>query len=431
MEYQYDTINNTVTAIMRSNEELADTKPTWALSSDKMTYTKVFNENGSYSTVVTDIYGNTTNVVIKVTQIDDKGPEISLEYIHNQNGTITVIMHSNEELADTKPTWTLSQNKLEYTKIFNEDTEYSTAVYDIYGNETWVKITILTRSYTYTNAVGPNITVKYLYDSYDKVTVQIISDTPLKDTKSTWTLSQDKMIYKKVFTENEIYATVVEDINGNQVEISIIVNFFKDTFKGIDVSEYQKMINWSAVKSTGIDFAIIRVGYRGWGSSGTLVEDRYFSTNIQQATRVGMDIGFYFFTQATTVAEARQEAQYTLSLLSKYNVPVKYPIAIDTERTPVGTGRADGLSKQTRTDIVIAFCEEIKSAGYKPMIYANKNWLLNDLEVQRLTGYDVWLAHYTTSTDYQYPYTIWQYTSSGSVSGIVGNVDMNVAYKRY
>ena len=428
LQYVYDSVSNTVEVTMKSNEEIKDTKPSWTLSEDKLSYTKTFGANDTYTTDIQDIYGNITTVKIEVTQIDDKGPVITLEYIYNADGTTTVIMHSNEELAQTKPSWTLSEDKLTYTKTFGADDEYATDVEDIYGNVTWVKIRIATKSYQYSNT-DFIVNVKYLYDSNDKVTVKLISNHPLKDTKSSWTLSEDKMVYTRVFPNNDIYTTDVEDIYGNKLTVTIIVDFFKDTHKGIDVSEYQKFIDWRTVKNSGIDFAIIRVGYRGYGT-GRIVEDRFFANNIQEATKVGMDIGFYFYSQAISVEEAVQEAQFTLQLLSKYNVPIKYPIAIDTERTPNGTGRADVLSKELRTEVVRAFCNEIQKAGYKTMIYANKDWLLNDLNITDL-NYDVWLAHYTNKTDYQYPYTIWQYTSTGSVNGIVGNVDMNIGYKKY
>ena len=416
---------------MKSNEPLGDTKPSWTLSSDKLSYSKLFYDNTNYTTAVEDIYGNKTEVLIQINQIDKRAPKVTTEYVYNNDGTVTVIIHSDEILADTRVTWKLSANQLDYERTFSTDTEYATTVEDLFGNIAWVKIKIQTKAYTYNNSVGPNITVKYLYDGNDVVTVKMISDRPLKDTKPSWTLSADKMVYTKVYHANESYITNVIDINGNEVNVSIIVNFFKNTFKGIDVSEYQKIIDWQAVKNSGIDFAIIRAGYRGYGQAGTIMKDRFFERNIQEATRVGMDIGIYFYSQAITVEEARQEARYTLSLLSAYNVPVKYPIAIDTEHTPVANGRADNISKELRTEIVRAFCNEIQNAGYKPMIYANKNWLLEALNITSLSSYDTWLAHYATSTDYKYPYTIWQYTSSGTVNGIVGNVDRNIGYKRY
>ncbi len=432
LEYLYDTNKNTEIVVMHSNERLKNTKKTWELSKDGLTYTsKEMTTNGSYYTEVEDMWGNKTRVKIEITQIDDKPPQISLTYEYNkEDDSIVVTMNSNEELGDTKPTWSLSQDKKSYTKVFKENQEYSTPVEDRYGNQVWIKIKIYTKLFTYEHSKGPNITVKYLYDSSERVTVYIISDRKMKNTKPTWKLSEDGYIYTKTFTSNNSYTTNVIDVGGNEVNVSIIVNFFKDTLKGIDVSEFQKIIDWQRVKRTGIDFAIIRVGYRGWGS-GRLVTDMFFDNNIKEATKAGIDIGIYFFTQATTEQEAKEEAKYTINLLSKYNVPVKYPIAIDTEKTPPGNGRGDKILKEQRTKIVQAFCQEIEKSGYKSMIYGNKNWLLNDLEIEKLSKYDIWLADYITTTNYQYPYTIWQYTSGGNVSGIGGVVDMNIGYKRY
>lgn len=186
---------------------------------------------------------------------------------------------------------------------------------------------------------------------------------------------------------------------------------------------------WNQVKASGIDFAMIRAGFRGYGSSGSMNLDPYFETNLKNAALNGLDIGIYFYSQAITVEEAIEEADFVLNLLKTYNIEIKYPIAIDTERTPGGTGRADALSAEQRTDICIAFCERIEQAGYKSMIYANKDWLLNNLNLNRLSDYDIWLAHYTNETDFKYAYTMWQYTSTGAINGIIGNVDMNYCYK--
>ena len=144
-----------------------------------------------------------------------------------------------------------------------------------------------------------------------------------------------------------------------------------------------------------------------------------------------MNIGIYFYSQAINESEAIQEARYTINQISKYNVPIKYPIVIDTEKTPVGTGRADYISKEQRTKVIRAFCEEVKKLGYKPMIYSNRDYLYYNMNIENLNQYDVWVAHYAKSTNYKYPYTIWQYTSSGYVNGIVGNTDMDIGYKKY
>lgn len=208
---------------------------------------------------------------------------------------------------------------------------------------------------------------------------------------------------------------------------------------GIDVSFYQNLINWNAVSKTGYsDFAMIRAGFRGYGASGSLNTDTQFINNVKGAKANGIPVGLYFFTQAVNTKEAVQEANYVLGLVNAakaYGVKVTYPIAIDTETANGGAGRADRLDVATRTAVCKAFCDTIKKAGYTPAIYASRDWFYNNLDMNQLRGYDIWLAHYTGSiskkTDYKYNYDMWQYTSSGKVNGITGNVDLNVSYKNY
>ena len=208
---------------------------------------------------------------------------------------------------------------------------------------------------------------------------------------------------------------------------------------GIDVSFYQNLINWNAVSKTGYsDFAMIRAGFRGYGASGSLNTDTQFINNVKGAKANGIPVGLYFFTQAVNTQEAVQEANYVLGLVNAakaYGVKVTYPIAIDTETANGGAGRADRLDVATRTAVCKAFCDTIKKAGYTPAIYASRDWFYNNLDMNQLRGYDIWVAHYTGSvsnkTDYKYNYDMWQYTSSGRVNGITGNVDLNVSYKNY
>lgn len=215
-------------------------------------------------------------------------------------------------------------------------------------------------------------------------------------------------------------------------------------FYGIDVSEHNGMINWFEVASSGkVDFAIIRAAYRGYGT-GRIVTDNTFSRNILGASANGIDIGLYFFTQAINEEEAIQEADYIMNLIKTYNIKTKYPIAIDTEYSSSTTngvndnkGRADNLSVEERTAVCKAFCDRIIQYGYTPMIYASVNWFYNNLDESKLTSYEKWVAHYTngglqTPTNYKNPYSIWQYTSTGSLPGIYSKgLDLNICYKKY
>ena len=222
-------------------------------------------------------------------------------------------------------------------------------------------------------------------------------------------------------------------ITGNQVIGGVMYTFGGDGAlsqssgnRGIDVSKYQGNIDWGAVAASGINFAIIRVGYRG-SSSGALVQDPYFKKNISGATKAGIKVGLYFFTQAVNEAEAVEEASMAMSLASGYKVT--YPIFIDTESA--SGGRANGLSKSARTAVVKAFCQTIRNGGYKAGVYASKSWYANQLNASALNGYCIWVAQYNSSCTYSGKYDMWQYSSKGSVSGIKGNVDMNISYTGY
>ena len=202
--------------------------------------------------------------------------------------------------------------------------------------------------------------------------------------------------------------------------------------QGIDVSEWNGDINWKEVKEAGIDFAIIRVAYRGYGSAGVLVEDAYYKENIAEAQAAGIPVGAYIFSQATNVKEAQEEANYILNRIKNYDIDL--PVVLDFEYASNAdglTGRlyeADLTAKEA-TDVCMAFCETVESAGYTPMVYANADMLKNDLNAQTISSvYPVWLAHYTNKTDYTGDYDFWQYTSVGKVNGISGNVDMNYRY---
>ena len=212
------------------------------------------------------------------------------------------------------------------------------------------------------------------------------------------------------------------DNNGKRIDEGKIA-------KGIDVSKWQGNIDWKAVKASGVDYAIIRVGYRGYGS-GALVEDPYFRQNIQGATAAGLKVGVYFFSQAVTTAEAVEEASMAIKAVKGYKL--HYPIYFDTEAATLdGSGRADRLGSGQRTDIANAFCQTVKNSGYKAGVYASKSWFQYNINYSTLSKYDIWLAHYTTTTDFAHRYDMWQYTGSGSCPGVSGGVDLNWAYKVY
>lgn len=194
---------------------------------------------------------------------------------------------------------------------------------------------------------------------------------------------------------------------------------------GIDVSKWNKEIDWDKVKNAGVEFVIIRAGYRG-SVTGSLVQDPYFEQNIRGALDAGLKVGVYFFTQAVNEVEAVEEASAVLQMIKEYKLD--YPVFIDTEGAG-GNGRADGLDQETRTLVCEAFCRTVENAGYDAGVYGSRNWFNNMLEMERLDDYDIWLAEYREAPLYQGYYRMWQYTSKGQIDGIGGNVDLNISYE--
>ena len=200
----------------------------------------------------------------------------------------------------------------------------------------------------------------------------------------------------------------------------------------IDVSKYQRDIDWNKVKQSGIDYAIIRGGFRGYGENGSLNTDEYFEKNMKGALSAGIEVGVYIFSQAISAKEAVEEAKYVLNLVKGYDVSL--PIVMDFEYSSSSTGNFGRLynaklSKTAATDICKKFCQTIENQGYSAMIYANKSMLESQLNAAELEkSYKIWLANYTTSTSYAGDYEFWQYTSTASVEGIEGNVDKSFWY---
>ena len=218
--------------------------------------------------------------------------------------------------------------------------------------------------------------------------------------------------------------TAVNDAGEETAGNSAVRTVEGATF-GIDVSKYNGDINWEQVKNEGVGFAIIRCGYRG-SKTGAIVEDPYFRKNIEGATSVGMPIGVYFFTQAVDEREAVEEASAVMSLIKDYKLT--FPVFVDSESAG-GKGRADDLEVTQRSKVLQAFCETIRSGGYKAGIYASKNWFNKRLDVSKLSADNVtWLAEYAEKTSYGGTYQLWQYSSAGRIPGIEGRVDMDLSY---
>lgn len=219
-----------------------------------------------------------------------------------------------------------------------------------------------------------------------------------------------------------------EDSDDNIGRYEYIMNGEVVSICGIDVSKYQGDIDWEKVKASGVEYAIIRLGYRGM-NEGTLELDPYYFDNIKDAAAAGVKVGIYFFSQAKNREEAVEEAEFVLENIKEYEIT--YPVVFDTEEVTTYAARANGLSRAERTDCCIAFCEKIKEAGYIPMIYANTRYMVMGLELERLGDYDKWFAYYGSSHIFPYEYTMLQYSDTGRVPGIDGAVDLDVSFVDY
>ncbi len=194
---------------------------------------------------------------------------------------------------------------------------------------------------------------------------------------------------------------------------------------GIDVSTHQKEIDWQAVAADGVEFAMLRLGHRGY-SEGGLFLDQTIERNLRGALVAGLEVGVYFFSQAVTPKEAEEEADYVLSALGGQELT--FPVAFDWESIPGDEARTDGLDGEEMTRCAIAFCERIKNAGYRPAVYFNQTQGYLHYDLRDLTDYDLWLAEYDPAPDFYYHFDLWQYSHTGRVDGIQGDVDLDLAF---
>ena len=196
-----------------------------------------------------------------------------------------------------------------------------------------------------------------------------------------------------------------------------------ESYLGVDVSSYQKDVDWEKVKEAGFTFAMLRVGFRGYGQSGVLMPDKYAAKNYENATAAGLKVGVYFFSQAISTEEAVEEADYVLQLIEGWDLQM--PVVYDWECLAEDY-RTVGVDSRTLTDCTKAFCDRIRQAGYEPMVYCNPSQSRTQLYLAELVDYKFWLAMYSDYMTYEYKVDMWQYTNQGSVPGIRGNADINL-----
>ena len=223
------------------------------------------------------------------------------------------------------------------------------------------------------------------------------------------------------------YAVNTYDLNSFTSESDRKISY-PGSYVGIDVSEHNQTIDWEKVAASGIDFVMIRAGYRGY-TRGRTYDDSTFKANIQGATENGIKVGLYFFSQAITTAEAEEEASFVLSMIGDYDID--YPIVFDWENITGDEARTDSIDGETVSQIAAAFCNKIKKAGYNTAVYINKTQAYGFYNLDTIKAYDIWYAEYQAKPSLYYDFTMWQYTCDGTIDGIDGTVDYNISFKNY
>jgi len=196
---------------------------------------------------------------------------------------------------------------------------------------------------------------------------------------------------------------------------------------GVDISKWQGNIDWKKVKAAGYDFAILRIGYRGYGETGEMAIDETFYQNIQGAQAAGLEVGVYFFSQAISEKEALEEAEFVLDALEGYEL--QFPIVYDPELIRDQPARTNDVTGEQFTKNTIVFCDAVKAAGYEPMIYSNMVWEAFLFDMTQLEAYPFWYADYEKIPQTPYNFVMWQYSETGSVDGISGPVDLNILFE--
>ena len=221
---------------------------------------------------------------------------------------------------------------------------------------------------------------------------------------------------------NDYDYSTLESYDGNlfYVQDSNVVSKM-----GVDVSESQNGINWSKVAAGGIDFAMIRLGYRGY-TEGKVQKDASYAANIKEAKAAGLKVGVYFFSQATTEDEAREEAKFVIDHLG--STQLDYPVVFDLETDVNDSARTKQLTSDEVTAITLAFCQAVEEAGYTPMVYMNKEAATHEFDLSQLQRYPIWYAEYNSTPTLGFDFAIWQYTENGSAFGIDGDVDLDILF---
>lgn len=265
-------------------------------------------------------------------------------------------------------------------------------------------------------------------DKKEKETEEILED-PSEDgkhTKITYADGTEEWVLISPYLTKNTYDFT------NLVSQSNIMKYYENgkkvSFLGVDISKYQDFVNFNSLKSEGVDYVMLRVGARGY-STGQITLDENFHDNMLMAKEAGLDVGVYFYSQAITEEEAIEEANFVLENIKDYEID--YPIAFRMENVSNDKARIDALGKNDKTTMARAFLNTIKDAGYVPMVFGTKEWLIKEVDLSKLSEYDIWLSQNSDIPDYPYRFSMWQYSNTGDMAGISGYADMSITFIDY
>lgn len=254
---------------------------------------------------------------------------------------------------------------------------------------------------------------------------------PATDGKHTLITNRDGteewVLISPYLTKNTFDFTKMEDKAGLK---RYMENGRKTSYVGVDISKHTGSVSFPRIKAAGIDYVMIRLGSRGY-STGQITLDENFKENIEGAIEAQLDIGVYFYSQAITQDEAIQEANFVVQNLESYRAHIKYPVAFNMGFVSNDKSRIEGLSREDKTAVTASFMEGVRAAGYVPMIYGDKEWLIKEIDMTKLQDFDVWLSQEEEIPDYPYRYSMWQYNTDGVVNGIDGGADLNICFINY
>ncbi len=258
-----------------------------------------------------------------------------------------------------------------------------------------------------------------------------LQNDPATDGKHTLITNRDGteewVLISPYLTKNTYDFTKMEDKAGLK---RYMENGRKTSYVGVDISKHTGKVYFPSLKAAGVDYVMIRLGSRGY-STGQITLDENFKENIEGAIEAGLDVGIYFYSQAVSQDEAVQEANFVVQNLEPYRAHVKYPVAFNMGFVSNDKSRIEGLGREDKTAVTVSFLDAVRAAGYVPMIYGDKEWLIKEVDLTKLQDYDVWLSQEEEIPDYPYRYAMWQYNTDGVLNGIDGGADLNICFVSY